>query len=76
MTSMQVLKNKIMKPPLLSIFCPTHHAKALHYSSLMNLISIAEKFDEIELIISYNSNDIDKRKFLLKYAKNNIKIMI
>jgi hypothetical protein len=63
------------KKPLLSIYTPTHYSEAKHYASLMNLISIAEQFKEIEVIISDNSGDLYKEGFLKKFDRENVKIV-
>jgi hypothetical protein len=59
----------------LSIYIPTHYSDAKHYASLMNLISIAEQFEEIEVVISDNSGDLHKEGFLKRFDRENVKIV-
>jgi hypothetical protein len=51
---------------------PTHYAQPKHYASIMNLISIAEQFEEIEIVISDNSRDQFKGEFLKRFERKNI----
>jgi hypothetical protein len=60
---------------LLSIFCPTHYWESKHISCIMNLISVAELFSEVEVVITDNSGNLEKMEFLKKFERSNIKIL-
>ena len=57
----------------LSLFVPTHYSGKINYASILNSIQAAD-IDGVEVIISDNSNDNEKFKFLKKFQSANVRI--
>lgn len=59
----------------LSIFIPTHHITSRAYASIMQAVALAEKFPNIQVVISDNSGNQDKKAFFAKLGISNLKIV-
>lgn len=54
--------------PKLSLIMPTHYSEPKHYTSICSLINVAKQYQEsVEVIISDNSGDKEKKILLKKY---------
>lgn len=63
--------------PKLSLIMPTHYSEPKHYTSICSLINVAKQYQEsVEVIISDNSGDKEKKDFIKKisFGMQNVKL--
>jgi hypothetical protein len=59
----------------LSVFIPTHYAGPRHYASIMQACDLAKRNENIEVLISDNSGNREKRAFLASFESQNFRVV-